>query len=154
MKPKSDAELQKILDRYLHLILQMSQAQRRRDVAAYNRYATKQVAAEDQIEQAGEVGRRALETLVYDGSPHVQLFSAHRVLKWDPVKAVPVLGRLMIGDSLAGLSIPERLSISLSASAMLRIHFKVRPYDGTELIEPMRAYGFEIPESFFLTDLR
>jgi hypothetical protein len=154
MKPKSDAELQKVLDRYLHLIQQMSEAQRRRDVTAYNRDATKLVAVEDQIEQAGEAGRRALETLVNSESPHVQLFSAHRVLKWDPAKAVPVLGRLMTGDALAGLSIHERLSVSLSACTMLRIHLKVRPYDGTELIEPMRAYGFEIPESFFLTDLR
>ncbi len=154
MKPKSDAELQKLVERYLHLAIEMSRAEGRQDVAGYNRHATKHFAVGNQIEQLGEAGRRALETLVNHESAQVRLLSAHQVLKWNPAKAAPVLGNLMAVDPLSGLNGYQRFSIRTTASAMLRIHFKVRPYDGTELIEPMRAYGFEIPESFFLTDLR
>ena len=154
MKPKSVAELQELVERYLHLAMEMSRAEGREDVAGYNKHATKHFAVGNQIEQIGDPGRHALEALIDHESAQVRLLSAHQVLKWDPAKAAPVLGNLMAVDPLSGLSGYQRFSIRTTAESMLRIHFKVRPYDGTELVEPMRAYGFEIPESFFLTHLR
>jgi hypothetical protein len=143
-----------LLDRFLDLSMKMSVAEQRQDTVGYNKLVLRSIAVGDEIEQSGESGRRALEALLDHESAQVRLLSAHRVLKWDPAKAAPVLGHLMAVDPLSGLSGYQRFSIRTTAEEMLRIHFKVRPYDGTELIEPMRAYGFEIPESFFLTDLR
>lgn len=144
MSTTSDRDLRKLVERFVHVSRLMSAAEKRVDIPTYNRLIVRNFAAGDEIERAGEAGRRALESLLDHEIAQVRLAAGQRVLRWDPAKAAPVLLRLMTNESLQGIHGYERISVSHSANMMLHLHFDVPVYDGTELIEPMRAYGIEL----------
>jgi hypothetical protein len=90
-------------------------------------------------------GRDALEGLLTSPSPFVRLRAAHRVCGWNPKLAVPVLGRLIYESLPVDLSSDERTELRASAKHSLFNFFKVPRFDRNDLIEPLRAYGVELP---------
>jgi hypothetical protein len=67
------------------------------------------------------------------------------VCAWSPEKAIPVLGRLLVEDLGAESSAHERGDIRLGAKEMLYRHFGIDDFDRNRLIEPLRAYGIDLP---------
>ena len=95
--------------------------------------------------EASQAGRDALEELLDNADPLLRLRAAHWCLKWTPERAVPVVGRLLT-DDLGDDSAPfERLMIRTSASDKLFLFFGIESWRDNDLIEPLRAYGVELP---------
>ncbi len=120
-------------------------AVRRNDILALNRHILKVSAAADSLAAKIPHGREALEQLLVHPTAYVRLRAAGRVLMWAPEKAVPVLGRLLIEDLGNESSPDERIDIRTEAKGWLYQHFDIRSFNRNDLIEPLRAYGIEIP---------
>lgn len=117
---------------------------RRDDIAAANRHFDRIVAAANGL-VANPEGRQTLELLLHHSSAFLRLRAAIRVLRWNPEQAVPVLGRILTETLGADLSASERIEVRTSAANTLYQHFGVRGFDRNKLIEPLRAYGVELP---------
>jgi hypothetical protein len=90
-------------------------------------------------------GRLAIEALMVHPMAYARLIGAMKVYAWDPHKAIPVLGRLLVEDLGAESSAHERGDIRLTARGMLYRHFGIDDFDRNRLIEPLRAYGIDLP---------
>jgi len=114
------------------------------DVPAFNRHVKKMMAVGDALTALPE-GRVRLEKLMTDRKPFVRLRAAQEVRRWAPHLAIPVLGRLIADDFKAELSPGERLELRISAKDSLCIHFDIMSFDQNDLIEPLAAYGIDLP---------
>jgi len=122
-----------------------AEADRTDNTRAYNRLHKTVAEALNAILAAGPRGRDVLEHLLSHETPQVRMWAAGQVIKWDPDKAIPILGHLMV-DKLPDETAPmERVTIRMGASSYLEKHFGVKNYDRNELIEPLRAYGIDVP---------
>lgn len=109
-----------------------------------NRHMDKVVQIRNALDETPE-GRQALLKLVNNEARYVQLRAARPVIDWAPDIAVPVLGRLLIEDFGDKLTDSEGIELRISAKEILFNHFGIENFDRNELIEPLRAYGIEIP---------
>lgn len=115
----------------------------REDVTAANRQTDKLSAILDQL--AGTpVGRLALEALLTHEMPEVRLRAAGAVMAWAPEMAIPVLGRLVADWKPKD---PRRgyVPVRTEAKGWLYDYFGVTDFDQNKLIEPLRAYGVDLP---------
>ena len=113
------------------------------DVPASNRILLKCMETAKRL--AGTVeGRDAVEVLLNDRRASIRCQAASAVMEWDPGKAIPIFGRLLF-EALPELSAGERLDLRVTASQWLFKHFGIRNADRNALIEPLRAYGIELP---------
>lgn len=115
----------------------------REDVAAANRQTDKLSAVLDQL--AGTpAGRFALEALLTHEVPEVRLRAAGAAMAWAPEKAIPVLGSLVADwrpkDPRRGY-----VAVRTEAKGWLYDYFGVTDFDQNKLIEPLRAYGINLP---------
>lgn len=139
----SEPALDELLDALVKYQALQQLAIRRDDIPAANRHFDKVVAASRGL-AADPEGRQLLESLLHHSSAFLRMRAAIRVLQWAPDKAVPVLGRI-ISERLEDLSPDERIEVSTTARNILYQHFGVRGFDRNGLIEPLRAYGVELP---------
>lgn len=123
-------------------------------VTAYNRLHDRVWLALLAIEGLGEAGRRAIEDMLTHDVPMIRFRAATRVLAWNPHLAVPVLGRLLTDEFPPHAQGYRQFAVVAEVNLFLHKHFDVRFYDGTELTEPMRAYGYELPEEYILRNSR
>lgn len=119
-------------------------ALRREDIRAANRHVLKAFAAADAL-NATPQGRDVLERLLNDTDPFLRLRAAECIMKWDPDLAIPVLGRMLFEDLGNESSPDERINIRTTAKDWLYRHFNIRSFDRNDLIEPLKAYGVELP---------
>jgi hypothetical protein len=137
----SEESLVRGFERYQEL---QQSAIREEDIPAANRHFTKMKAHADALART-LAGRAALEGLLASLSPFIRLRAAHRVLTWAPEKAIPVLGHLLIDEIEPPLTPQERVELKLSAKETLYGHFGIGDADQNKLIEPLRAYGVDLP---------
>lgn len=123
-------------------------------VTAYNRLHDRVWLALMAIEDLGEAGRRAIEDMLTHDEPMIRFRAATRVLAWNPHLAVPVLGRLLTEEFPPEARGFRQFSVVAEVSLFLHKHFDVRFYDGSELVEPLRAYGYELPQEYIMTNSR
>lgn len=126
-----------------HQGLQQS-AIRGQDIPAANRHFTRMKTYADALARTLP-GRNALERLLNSPSPFIRLRAAHRVLTWAPDRAIPVLGRLLVDPFEPPLSPQERIELKLGAKETLFEHFDIRDFDQNKLIDPLRAFGVDLP---------
>jgi hypothetical protein len=76
--------------------------------------------------------------------PEVRLRAAGQVLAWAPKLAVPVLGDLLVNWRPTD---PRRgyVAVRTEAKEWLYDYFGITDFDRNKLIEPLRAYGIELP---------
>jgi len=142
---RSGRTLEQWSEEFVGSLKKQAEADRADNVFAYNRLHKKVVEALKAILNAGPRGRDVLENLLSHETPQVRMWAAGQVIKWDPDKAIPILGHLMV-DKLPDETAPmERVTIRMGASSYLEKHFGIRTYDRNELIEPLRAYGIDVP---------
>lgn len=121
-------------------------AVRRDNTPAANRYMKKVNQARNALAAKGSSGRAALEALMGHPMPQVRLDGAVSVMQWAPDLAIPVLGRLIAETKYENdMSAGERIEVKHEATLSLFDHFGTRFYDRDELIEPLKAYGIDIP---------
>jgi hypothetical protein len=120
------------------------QAVRRKNVPLANRQLLKVIAAADGL-AASSRGRDILESLLDHRMAYMRVRAAARVLSWAPEKAIPVLGRLLMEDLGVESSVDERIDIRSEATGFLYRHFGIRSFNRNDLIEPLRAYGIDLP---------
>lgn len=115
----------------------------REDIAAANRQVDKLSAVLDQLARTA-VGRQALEKLMSHEMPEVRLRAAGAVMAWAPDMAIPVLGRLVADWKPKD---PHRgyVAVRTEAKGWLYDHFGVTDFDQNKLIDPLRAYGIDLP---------
>lgn len=140
----SDLPVDTLVQRFQKYQERQQAAIRDRDIPAANRHYDKVKQYADALATTPR-GRDALEELARSPLAFVRHRAAWRVLKWAPEIAVPVLGRHLIGDFGTDLSIDERLELSYSAKLSLYHFFGITSYDHNDLIEPLKAYGIEVP---------
>jgi len=102
-------------------------------------------AAIDDLKAIVPEGRRELEILLEHRRPDIRLRAAHAVMMWATDLAIPVFGRLLVEDFGPEISANERSEIRISAALALYRYFGVRNYDQNRLIEPLKAFGIELP---------
>ncbi|KXF78243.1 hypothetical protein ATN84_00060 [Paramesorhizobium deserti] len=142
---RSNRTLEQWTEEFVRRLQKQTQADRAENIPAYNRLHKKIVEALTAIENAGSPGREVLEELMEHEMPQVRLWAAGRVIQWNPDRAIPVLGRLLI-EKLPEESAPvERMSIRGTASSHLEKFFGITNFDRNELIEPLKAYGIDVP---------
>lgn len=137
----------KTIDEHLRMFFEQhdsyAAAVRRQDVPAANRCLLKVSSCLDAV--AGLPGGKALlEKLLDHDEPYIRLRAAGSVMDWMPDLAIPVFGRLLAED-INNLSPYERLDIHAEAVGWLYKYFKIRSFNQNDLIEPLRAYGVELP---------
>ncbi|WP_011580268.1 MULTISPECIES: hypothetical protein [Chelativorans] len=120
-------------------------AVRRQDVPTANRHILKASEYLNALAALNPAGRETIETLLTHPDAYLRLRAAGSVLSWSPEKAIPVLGRLLFEDLGPTRSPDERLDIRTEAKGWLYKHFGIRSFDRNDLIEPLRAYGVELP---------
>lgn len=143
-EPNSKIEPDKLLERLVKYQELQQLAFRREDIPAANRHFDKIVAATKGL-AADPEGRQVLENLLHHSSAFLRMRAAIRVLRWAPEKAVPVLGRILSDHLEEGMSPNERIEVRTTAANILYQHFGVRGFDRNKLIEPLQAYGVELP---------
>ena len=85
-----------------------------------------------------------IENLMRDADPYLRLRAAGSVMSWMPEAAIQVFGKLLV-DDLSYLSPDESLDIHHESKGWLYKHFNIRSFDQNDLIEPLKAYGVELP---------
>lgn len=120
-------------------------AVRRDDTPAANRYMKKVNQARNALAAKGNEGQATLEELMQHPMPQVRLDGAVSVMQWAPHLAIPVLGNLIVESKGEGMSVSERVEIAHEATLSLFDYFGTRLYDRDELIEPLKAYGIDLP---------
>jgi len=142
---RSSKNLEQWAEEFVRRLQEQAIADRTDNTRAYNRLHKKVLEALKAILDAGRRGRDVLENLLSHETPQVRMWAAGQVIKWDPDKAIPILGHLIV-DKLPDETAPmERVTIRMGASSYLEKHFGIRTYDRNELIEPLRAYGIDVP---------
>ena len=119
-------------------------ALRKLDVPRVNSIVSKLSVVENALSSTRE-GRTRVENLLRHESPYLRARAAGVVMGWDPAKAIPIFGALLNADLTPISSVDERLDIRLSSKEWLFKHFGIRNADRNALIEPLRAYGIELP---------
>lgn len=120
------------------------QAVRRIDVPAGNRHILKVIKAGDALASTSP-GRDALEKLLAHPMAYMRLRAAQSVMEWDSKIAIPVLGRLLFEDLGEESSADERIDIRTEAKETLFLHFGINSWNRNDLIEPLKAYGVDLP---------
>lgn len=120
-------------------------AVRQEDVPTANRHILRVSESVDALAALIPEGREALESLLTHPDAYLRLRAAGSVIGWSPEKAIPVLGRLLSEDLGPKLSPDERLDIRTEAKGWLYEHFGIHSYNRNDLIEPLRAYGVDLP---------
>lgn len=141
--PVTDSSIRVLINRLIEANQLEIAAREREDTRAGNRQVDRMRLLLDEL-VSDPMGRDALERLMTHEIPEVRLRAAGRVMGWAPKKAVPVLGSLVAHwrpkDPRKGY-----VAVALSASWQLYQHFGIKDYDQNKLIEPLRAYGIELP---------
>ena len=140
--PKS---LDDLLRRYFRLQHRQILANRRQDIPAYNRIYDRVWYAMQAIEDFGGDGKQAIEAMLEHDEPMIRFRAAERVQKWNPDLAIPVLGRLLIEPFPEVSTGFERFSIHVDAKMALRKFFELKEFNQNALIEPLKAYGIDLP---------
>jgi len=142
---RSSRTLEQWTEEFVRRLKKQAEADRADDVPTYNRLHKKVVEALNAILGAGPRGRDVLENLLSHETPQVRMWAAGQVMKWDPDKAIPLLGHLIVDKLPDETAAMERVTIRMGASSYLEKHFGVKNYDRNELIEPLKAYGIGVP---------
>lgn len=144
IRATSDLPVDTLVQRFLKYQEHQQMAIRAENIPAANRHAMKVKQYADAL-AATSRGRDVLKELTRSPLPFVRHRAAQWALDWDPAIAVPVLGRHLIEDFGSDLSIDERLELRFSAKLGLHHFFGIRSYDHNDLIEPLKAYGVDLP---------
>ncbi|TKT81274.1 hypothetical protein [Aquamicrobium sp. LC103] len=142
--PANSEPTAKALEKFLVHQEKYQAAVRRQHVPTANREILKVGAALGQLTATPE-GRDILENMLRNPSAYLRLRAAGKVLAWAPDRALPVLGKLLVESLGEETSVDERIGIRVEAEGWLFQHFGIRNFDPDRLIEPMRAYGVELP---------
>ncbi|GAB1581444.1 hypothetical protein [Phyllobacterium phragmitis] len=142
---RSSRSLEQWAEEFVRRLQEQAEADRADNTAAYNRLHKKVVEALNAILDAGPRGRDILEYFLNHETPQVRMWAAGQVIKWDADKAVPVLGHLLVDKLPQETAAMERVNIRMGASAYLEQHFGITNFDRNELIEPLKAYGIDVP---------
>lgn len=140
----SDLPVEVLRERFVRYQERQQLAIRAEDVPTANRYMLKIMQYADALTET-PMGKDVLEELVRSPLPFIRLRAAQRVRAWDPRIAIPVLGQLLIEKFGPDLSVDERLELRINAKDSLRSFFGIRGFDVNDLIEPLRAYGVDLP---------
>lgn len=140
----SDLSIDVLRERLLKYQERQQMAIRDENVPEANRHFLKVKQYADALADTPR-GRDVLEELARSPLPFVRLRAAYRVRAWAPRIAIPVLGRLVIEQFGADLSIDERLELRINAKEALYSFFGIDSYDHNDLIEPLKAYGVDLP---------
>lgn len=119
-------------------------AVRRDDIRAVNRHIERVWGVLDALAETAE-GRSGLERLLAHPDAYTRLRAAEAVMAWAPEAAIPVLGRLLFEDLGPESSAAERIDIRTAAKDTLYDHFDITSWDRNDLIEPLKAYGVDLP---------
>ena len=120
------------------------QAVTRQNVPEANRQLEKLRPIANRLSATPE-GRKGLEALLLDARPFVRQEAAKWAMAWNPERAIPVLGTLLVEEFGDQVTVDERLELRYSARLTLYLHFGIRDFDRNKLIEPLRAYGIVLP---------
>lgn len=120
-------------------------ANRGKSNSAYNRAYDRVTKVLNDIESHGDAGRQAIETWLGSDKTLVRFHAARRIIVWNSDVAIPVLGRLLVDPLPSHFTGYERFSIKSSANHSLYKHFDIRNFDRNSLIEPLKAYGIDLP---------
>jgi len=141
--PVTESHIRTLVDRLIESQKLEIAAREREDTRAGNRQVDKISAALRELVQSPS-GREALEHLLTHEIPEVRLQAAGEVMAWAPRKAIPVLGRLILEwrpkDPRKGY-----IAVRFLAGLQLYEYFGIKDFDHNKLIEPLRAYGIELP---------
>lgn len=140
----SDLPVDTLFDRFLKYQERQQIAIRADEIPTANRHVMKVTQYADAL-AATPQGKDRLESAVNSQLPFVQLRAAQWVIDWAPEIAVPELGRLVICDFEPDISINERLELRISAKHTLYHFFGITSFDHNDLIEPLKAYGIDLP---------
>ena len=143
----SDRSTEHLVDEFLRCVEIDQRAVRLHQTALGNRNLRKLIRIEEVLCERPD-GRSALEALLADSRPYTRLRAASPVIKWAPNLAIPVLGRLLIEDFGETLSSSERIELRQTAKEALYFYFNVGNFDRNKLIEPLRAYGIDLPRRY------
>jgi hypothetical protein len=115
----------------------------REDIVGANRHVDKLSAILDQLART-VAGRQALEGLMSHEMPEIRLRAAGAAMAWAPEMAIPVLGRLVADWQPKD---PRRgyVAVRTEAKGWLYDYFGITDFDQNKLIEPLRAYGIDLP---------
>lgn len=144
IRTNSDPSVDVLRERFLSYQERQQMAIRADDIPAANRHFRKIKQYAEALAGTPE-GRDALEELTRSPLPFVRLRAAQYARNWAPHVAIPVLGRLVIENFSSDLSPDERIELRISAKHSLFFFFGVRRFDQNELIEPLKAYGIDLP---------
>jgi hypothetical protein len=145
MTPQTPREpIEKLLNTFFKYEELRMQAVRRLDVPAANRYLLR-VSAASKALAATPDGRDELEKLLSHPTEYIRLSAAGTIMRWAPEKAIPIFGQLLVDHLSAITSVDERLDIRITAKDWLYRHFNIRSFDRNDLIEPLKAYGIDLP---------
>ena len=141
--PVADAKVEDLVAEFVkHQSLEIA-AQEREDTSSANRHFDKMYAVVKKLGNS-QTGRSALEQLMSHVLPEVRLRAAGQVMSWAPEKAIPVLGRLVAEwrpkDPRKGY-----VAVRFEAAGWLYDYFSIKDFDHNKLIEPLRAYGIDLP---------
>lgn len=140
----SELPVGELVERFVKAQVRNQEAVREQNVPAANRQVDITMQTAEVLMNSAE-GRYALEKLMGHGEPFVRLRAAKFVRRWAPDLAIPVLGRMLANDSSADLSVDERLELRIEAKDSLFAQFGIRNFDWNDLIEPLKAYGINLP---------
>ncbi|GLS32970.1 hypothetical protein GCM10007937_46800 [Mesorhizobium albiziae] len=76
--------------------------------------------------------------------PEVCVVAAGQVMAWAPDKAIPVLGKLVV-EWLRKDPRKGYVAVRTEAKARLYDHFGIKDFDQNKLIEPLKAFGINLP---------
>jgi len=141
----SESSVAKLVEILIRNQQKQALAIRRDDTPTANRYMRKVNQAREMLAQKGSEGRSALEELMRHPMPQVRLDGAISIMQWAPELAIPILGRLIVDTGYEDMSAGERIEIRHDAKLCLYDHFGIRNFDQDKLIEPLKAYGIDLP---------
>lgn len=132
---------------FVRKVVRLETVSRTDKSSPYNQLHAAANRAFDSIMAHGEAGRQAMEKLLGHGSPEVRFWAACAVLDWDPKLAVPVFGRLLRDPLPETLHVDARIDIRFFSGDRLFQYFGDTSHNLNNLIEPLRAYGIDLPPS-------
>lgn len=144
IRKTSDLPVDVLREHFLKYQERQQMAIRAENIPAANRHLLKVMHYADALTETSR-GKDVLEELTKSSLPFVRLRAAQYARKWAPDLAIPVLGRLVTEQFEPALSVDERLELRVSAKESLYIFFNIRSFDQNNLIEPLKAYGVELP---------
>jgi hypothetical protein len=139
----SDLPVEDLIERFVKSQVRNQDAVREQNIPAANRQVDITMQAAEVLMNSTE-GRHALERLMSHGEPFVRLRAAQFVRRWAPDLAIPVLGRMLV-DDYEDISVDEGLEMIIGAKDSLFAQFGIRSFDWNDLIDPLKAYGINLP---------